>query len=407
VAKDLTKAFLDNLRPGATRREVFDGHTRGLVFILQPSGATSWAVRYRIAGKNRKLTVGSYPAIDLKTARELARKALAKIAAGGDPAAEKQTANAEAREPALDLIETVVETYVARYAKKQTRERSWKETERLLKREVVSAWRGRSIAAIRRKDVVALLDPISDRAPIVANRVLAALSKMFGWAVERGLIEINPCVGVRRPSKETSRERTLDDDEIRSLWAATSAIDYPFGPLVRMLVLTGARLREAGEARCSEVDLAAKTWTIPRERAKNDVEHQIPLSPQLVAILESLPRFEGYDFVFTLDGRRPFSGYTREKRRLDAQMTPATPFVLHDLRRSFASGLAGLGVAPHVIEAALNHRSGTVSGIARIYNRFDYAGEKRAALERWAAHVEALASGVAAENVVVFSKAKG
>ena len=404
-ARVLTQAFLDAIRPTDKREEYPDLKQPGLRLIVQTSDARSWALRYRFGGRSAKLTLGGYPSLGLATARNKAAKAAASLADDVDPGALKKAAKAVS-EPKLDLIENVVESFIKRYAQRQTRENTWRETERLLTREVVSQWRGRSIAAIRRRDVVSLLDPIADRAPIVANRTFSALRKMFGWAVERGLIETSPCVGVRPPSKETSRERTLDDAEIAALWQATAEIAYPFGPLVRMLLLTGARLREAGEARWPEVDLEAKTWTIPRERSKNDVASEVPLSPQMLAILESLPHFEGCDFIFTIDARRPIGGFHRGKRRLDALMAPATPFTLHDLRRTCASGMAGLGIAPHIVEAVLNHKSGTIKGVAAVYNRYSYATEKRAALERWADHIERLVTGAEASNVVELAAAR-
>ena len=403
-ARVLTQAFLDAIRPTDKREEYPDLKQPGLRLIVQTSGARSWALRYRFGGKSAKLTLGGY-SIGLAIARNKAARAAASLADDVDPGALKKAAKAVS-EPKLHLVENVVESFIKRYAQRQTRENTWRETERLLTREVVSQWRGRSIAAIRRRDVVSLLDPIADRAPIVANRTFAALRKLCAWCVERGILDINPCVGVRPPSKEVSRERTLDDAEIAALWQATAGIAYPFGPLVRMLLLTGSRLSEASEAQWSEVDLEAVTWTIPRARSKNGVASEVPLSPQMLAILESLPRFDGCDFLFTIDARRPVAAFTRGKRRLDALMTPATPFVLHDLRRSCASGMAGLGIAPHVIEAVLNHRSGTVSGIARVYNRFDYRGEKRAALQRWANHIEGLVSGVPESNVVELAAAR-
>jgi integrase len=410
MAKILTQAALDALKPADRRREIPDAKASGLHFVLQPSGAASWAYRYRYASKTKKLTLGSYPLLGLAAARNRTAKARASLADGVDPAGAKRAAKAAARGAVTadpDLFETIVDSFIERYAKKQTRERTWRETERLLKREVVPAWRGRLIDAIRRPHVVALLDPISDRAPVVANRTLRALHKLFAWTIERGLIETNPCAGVRPPSKETSRERTLDDGELRALWTASEGLGYPTAPLVRMLLLTGARLREVSEMGWSEVDLSARVWTLPRERAKNGVEHQIPLAPQALAILESLPHFERCDYVFTVNARAPAVGFHRWKKQLDALMAaklPAlAPWVLHDLRRSCASHMAGLGVAPHIVEAVLNHRSGTVSGIARVYNRFNYAGEKRVALELWAAHVERIATGAEVENVLEFA----
>jgi integrase len=415
LAKVLTQVALDALKPSDKRREIPDGKVSGLQFVLQPSGAASWAFRFRWASKTAKATFGSYPLLGLSAARDLGRKAAADLANGVDPRAKKQAAKAEAREPALDLIENVVETYVVRYARKQTRERSWRETKRHLEREVVEEWRGRRLSSIRRAEVHKLLDKIVDRgAPIVANRVLSAFRRMCNWSLERGLIEVSPCVGIRAPSAESARDRILSDDELLALWRATEAGVYPFAPAIRMLVLTGARLREVGAARWSEIDLAARTWTLPAARTKNGREHQIPLSPTAVAILESLPRFERCDYLFTINAKAPVNDFTNAKKRLDAAMltelrkergdgAELTPFVIHDIRRSVATGLAKLGVDLHVIERCLNHVSGTFGGIVSVYQKHKFEDGMRRAFDAWGAHVERIATGAEAENVIEFA----
>jgi integrase len=426
MAKDLTVKALECLKPGAVRREVPDGHTRGLFYVLQPTGAASWAYRYRFAGRPKKLTIGAYPALDIRAARELASEAAKAVARGDDPAATKQAAKIATREAsneARDLVESVTESFLARYAQKQTKEKSWRETERLLNKEVVGAWRGRRLAAIGRADVHDLLDKIVDRgAPIVANRTLAALRRMCGWAVERGIIDASPCEKVKAPAGEKSRDRVLSDDELRLSWGAFEKIGWPFGPLAKLLVITGARLREVAEMRWSEIDRAAKTWTIPKERAKNGVAHEIPLSAPALAILESIPRVDGgkgaTGFVFTTTGRTAVSGFSRAKEQFDAaivesmrkaaiargddpaKITALENWTMHDLRRTAASGMAGLGIAPHVVEAVLNHRSGTIKGVAAVYNRYSYSAEKRAALEAWARALNAIVTGKPAGNVV-------
>jgi integrase len=417
MAKDLTVKALENLRPGPARREVPDGHTRGLFYVLQPSGSASWAYRYRFAGKTKKLTLGPYPALDLKASRQKAIEAAQTLARGDDPAAAKQVAKIAVRassEPERDLVETVAETFVQRYAKKKTREKTWAETERLLNREVVQPWRGRRLSAIKRADVHELLDRIVDRAPIVANRTLAVLRRMCAWAVERGLIESSPCEKVRAPAAETSRDRTLDNDEIRAAWAAFEGVGWPFGPLAQLLLLTGQRLREVGEARWQEIDFAAKTWTIPKERAKNGVAHEIPLSAAALRILEALPRIEAgrrpAAFIFTANGHSAVSGFSRAKVAFDKAIVvtgeaPMAPWTMHDLRRTVASGMAGLGIAPHVVEAVLNHKGGSIKGVAAIYNRYNYGAEKRTALEAWGRYVDGLVSG-APGNVVELAKAR-
>jgi len=411
MAKALTVRTLETMKPGATRREIADGYIAGLFFILQPSGRASWAVRYRVARQTRKLTLGPYPAIDLKSARELARIALVKVAGGEDPAAEKKARNA-ARLPAdRDLIEKVVPNFIERYAKACTREASWRETERILNREVVGIWKGRHLSEIKRADVHELLDGIVDRgAAIMANRTLAALRRMCAWAVERGIIDASPCDSVKAPAAERSRDRVLTDDELRAVWKACDLDGWPFGPLFQLLILTGQRLGEVAGMRWSEVDLEARLWRLPKERTKNGIEHLVPLPDAATGILASLPRIKSKDgFVFTTSGLVPVAGFDRAKNRVDAYIgealaadgrEPPAHWTLHDCRRTVASGLARLGVGLPTIEKVLNHQSGSFRGVVGVYQRHDFAAEKCTALQAWARHVQVIISGEPARNVV-------
>jgi integrase len=414
MAKALTIRALETMKPSAARREIPDGYIAGLFFIVQPSGKASWAVRYRVARQTRKLTIGAYPGIDLKAARELARTALVKVAGGEDPAAEKIAARTAARRPAdRDLVEKVVPNFIERYSKANTRESSWRETERILGKEIAGPWKGRRLSEITRGDVHELLDGIVDRgSPIAANRTLAALRRMCSWAVGRDIIPKSPCEGVKAPAAERSRDRVLSDDELRAAWKACDMIAWPFGPLFQLLILTGQRRDEVAEMRWSEIDLDARTWTLPKERVKNNVEHVVPLSDAAVAILASLPRIKGKsDFVFTTTGDAPVAGFSRAKERVDAYFAEArgkaadgreTParWTLHDLRRTFASGCAKLGIGLAVIEKILNHTSGSFRGVAGVYQRHSFADEKRAALEAWGRFVETTVAGKSKVNVV-------
>jgi integrase len=200
----------------------------------------------------------------------------------------------------------------------------------------------------------------------------------------------------------------LTDDELRAVWTAAEAIGWPFGRIVQGLILTGQRRDEVGEARWGEIDLAGRLWVLPRERAKNDAAHAVPLSPAAVALLEGCPRVKGRaGFVFSLNGERPFSGWSKAKERLDtlalaelrkrAEKRGGNPeeialpsWRLHDLRRTVASGMARLGVNLPVIEKVLNHTSGSFGGVVGVYQRHSFAEEKRAALEAWGGFVERL-----------------
>jgi integrase len=385
----LTIKNVEAMRPDTDRREVSDGHMPGLYLVIQPSGARSWAVRYRHHGQSRKHTLGSYPAIGLKAARELGAKALRAVAEGRDPGREKTLARAT--EP--DSVDDVTARFLELHCRRLTRPKTARETERLLRSHVLSRWRGRPISSITRRDVLAVLDRIVEAGtPIEANRVLAAVRKLFNWAISRDIIASSPCVGVQRPAKEISRDRVLSDDEARALWTACDDVRAPRDALIKLLLLTGQRRREVTGMRWSEIDVETKTWTLPPERTKNGQRHEVPLSPQALALITARPRIVGADLVFTTNGTSPTGGMSRVKRTLDASMKPTTPWRLHDLRRTVASGMAKLGINLAVIEKVLNHTGGTFAGVAGVYQRYTFADEKRKALDAWADFITDLAS---------------
>jgi len=387
----LTVKTVEAMRPGADRREIPDGHMPGLYLIVQPSGARSWAVRYRHHGQSRKHTLGSYPAIDLKAARALAGKALRAVAEGRDPGREKFLA----RTAKADSVDHVVEEFLERHVRRSNRPRTVQGTERLLRQHVLPHWRGRLMHEITRRDVLDILDRVVDGgAPIAANRVHAAVRKFFNWAVARDILAASPCAGVKPPTAERARDRVLSDVELRFVWQATDKLSGTFGPLVKLLALTGQRRDEVARMRWDELDLDARLWTLPAERTKNSKPHEIPLSNAALAALQNVPNIAGSPFVFaTNGGASPVSGYSDGKRRLDALLPADMPaWRLHDLRRTCASGLARLGINLPVIEKVLNHSSGSFAGIVGVYQKHSFADEKRQALEAWGRHVDSLVS---------------
>ncbi|WP_082557881.1 site-specific integrase [Methylobacterium sp. Leaf361] len=401
----LTLKSVEAARPDPSkRRELPDGALPGLYLVVQPGGGKSWAVRYRANGKPKKLTIGPYPRVPLTEAREAARAALRAVAEGRDPAGEKRAAKAEPSAAESTRFGAVAADYIERYAK--PRNRSWRETESFLTRtlDATDRWQDRDIRTIGRKDVLYALDAVVARgATIHANRLFAALRRFFAWSVERGILEVSPMLGLKPPSPEVSRDRVLTDSEVVAAWKAAEQIGYPFGPVAQLLILTGQRRSEVLEAEWREFDLDAATWTIPRTRAKNDRAHVVPLAPNAVEILRGLPRVgQRPRLLFTTTGTTAFSGVSKATERLQAlaaatlpDVDETAPWRLHDLRRTFASGCARLGVPVHVVEKALNHTSGTHSGIVGVYQRHDYGEERRRAMELWAAHLDGLISGSA------------
>jgi integrase len=379
----LTVRSVEAVTPTKDRREIPDGYLRGLYFIVQPSGAKSWAVRYRHDGRPRKYTIGSYPAFDLKAAREAGSKALRDAAEGRDPASleKKRTA---------DSVDAAVEQFIERHVKRNYRPKPMKEAERLLRLHAVKPWGSRKITEIKRTDVRRVLEGIvADGAPIAANRVHSIVRKFFNWCLEQEIIEVSPCAGLKPPAgKEGSRDRVLSDDELRRAWQAAAKLGPPFGAMVQLLILTGQRRGEVAGMRWAELGFENRLWTLPRERVKNDRRHEVPLSPQAMAVLEGLPRISDR-FVFSLNAESPVNGFGKNKGRLD-DLSGVADWVLHDLRRTVARGMARLGISLSVIEKVLNHVSGSFAGIVGVYQRHEFAEEKRAALEKWAEHVERL-----------------
>ena len=417
----LTDLQIKKLALPEQRREISDGKIAGLFLVVQPSGAKSWAVRYRVAGTPKKLTIGPYPAIDLATARKRAQEAMGEVAGGNDPAAQKKAVRAArvAEQSAGDRVETVVDLFVKKHLAKKSKPSWAKEGERLLRVEIVPTLGKRRLGEITRADVRRRLEEIADRgAPITANRTLAVFRKLCNWALTQELIGASPCASLEAPSPERSRERVLDDDEIRLVWRAFERVGWPFGFMGKLLLLTGARRDEVAGMRWSEVDFAARVWRIPKERTKNKRPHEIPLIDAAAAILKDLPRIgDGKEgFVFTTTGATAISGFSNAKAAIDAAFAAAAReqaatgarerWTFHDLRRTVATNLQRLGVKLEVTEAVLNHVSGSRAGIVGVYQRHEYAPEKRAALEAWGRYLDALISGAPAGNVVELAKAR-
>jgi integrase len=418
----LTVKEVQKLKPKAKPYEVLDGD--GLYITVRPSGTMAFNLRYRFGGAPRNLTIGPV-ALGLAEGRRLAAEARGAIARGDDPCALKNERKAAAaaaeiarKAPAADSVAAVAERFVAKHVLPKTRPASRKETMRLLRAEILPRLGDRRLGEISRADIRQLVENIAERAPIVANRTLGLLRQLYNWAKGQDIVGASPCDGLKPPAAEKSRDRVLTDDEIRLFWKACEVVGWPFGPLARLLLLTGQRRDEVGAAVWSEIDLATATWSLAGERVKNDREHMIPLSAPALRLLEALPRIDGErGFVFTTSGVAPVDGFSRAKSRIDAAMLefarrddPAAKvpphWQFHDLRRTAASGMAALKVQPHVIEAVLNHRSGAIKGVAATYNRYAYADEKRAALEAWGRRVELLATGEAPSNVVTLRTAR-
>lgn len=421
---------LANRRP-ELKREIADGGQPGLYLVVGPR-TLGWLIRYRAPGtrQNVKLALGDYgqgrPAIGLHDARKLAQAKLKAVSEGRDP-----REGGEATKRRHLTVDEAFADFIERYAKTRNRQSTVREAEAFIRREIRPRWSGRRIQSVTRQDIVELVDGIADPKrgadgeivspgrPHSAVRVRALLSKSFSWFAAKSIVAENPFRDIEVPTSAVARDRVLSDDEIRWLWAASIKVGWPFGDLVRLLLLTGQRRDEVAAARRDEFQLdgADPSWSIPPERTKNGRRQNLPLVPQVVEILRAVPQVfddvgKESPLLLSTNGRTPISGYSRAKTKIDEAMlsiardltggivTTTEPWTLHDLRRTAASGMAGLGVAVHVVEAVLNHKAGVISGVAQVYIRHDFQAEKRAALGAWSNRVAWLLDENPRENVV-------
>jgi integrase len=409
--KRLTDQFVERVSsPSRGRVEYFDAAFPALSLRVSEHGHKSWSLFYRVNGnpKLRRYKLGIYPHIKPAKARLLAIEVLDQVRSGIDPGALRKQARQDVA-PDIGSIDGLVRDYLRQHIEANCSAGTYRNAKRMLEVDVLKPWRGRSLSSISKRDVIALVDSIAERAPVHANRVLSRIGAMFNWAVDKDRIPVSPSNGVKPPSKEKSRDRWLDGQEIVWFWQACEQIGYPFGPLFQTLLLTAQRLTETASMEWSELDLEAKLWVIPRHKAKSDRAHEVQLSDPVVALLRAQPKLGRY--VFTGKTGRHVTGFTYGKSLLDAAMAEAAagakiePFIVHDLRRSAASHMVKLGIAPQVVDKILAHSAGIIRGVSAIYIRHEFADERRAALATWASYVTGLLSP-APRNVVPLHERK-
>jgi integrase len=389
----LTKGTIDALPILSSDKIYWDAASPGFGVKVTPKGRKVFIVLYRTGGagsKLRKYTIGPYGQVTLHQARVAAQKVFASKLDGRDPAAEKREAK---RRAVADLVEDLLENFITQ---RLSQNRSAAETSRLLRREVGKPWAGRSIHTIGKRDVVDVVSAIVQRgAPAAANKTLKSLKTFLRWCVGQAILDRSPAEGVPLPTKELARDRVLSDTELTRVILAAREIGGPYGAIVELLALTGQRREEVACLHWQELDLAQGIWTIPKARTKNSKAHIVHLSRQALIVLRRADQ-KG-PLAFTLLGTKPFQDFTNAKRRLD-ELSGVTGWRLHDLRRTCVSGIARLGVAPHVADKILNHQAGTISGVAAVYQRHDFLSERRQALDLWGSHVGAALDDVVREN---------
>ena len=409
-----TDKQLAALKPRKSRYElVEDG---GLAVRVAPGGAKTFALLLRVDGKVKRVTLGRYVApgyeggsthathglerLSLADARLRAAKARKLAAAGKDPAARA----VDQHKAALDAITVrgLVDEYLERHARRNKRPSSKAEDERQAKKDILPAWSDKKARDITRREAIALLDGVVARgSPVAANRLHALLSKMFKFAMERDLITASPMANVRKPGgKETGRKRVLSDGELVEVWQAARTLAKPDEQLLKLLLLTGQRRGEVAGLRWDEIDKAEKLWVLPAARAKANIDHEVPLADAALVLIAEVPRKREDKPLSCLFPQRStdlpiveFKGIKRDldmhiaQERTKAGANPMPHWVLHDLRRTCRTGLSRLHIDSEIAERVLGH---VPAGVRAVYDRHDYRAEKRAALDAWARHVEAL-----------------
>jgi integrase len=383
----LTKRVVDALTPGPAERIAFDRDLPGFGLKITPSGRKIFLFQYRFPpgrmGRTRRVTLGEYgQAITPDQARSTAMRLKGKVANNFDPFEEDRRAHQDAIKKHTEekraterTVAAISAFYIERHVK--PRNRSWAEYERLLKRYILPEIGGLQIDRVRRADVVGLLDEIeAKRSSQTADAVLRVLRAMFNWHAVRDEDFVNPIIrGMTRSSARfTARDRILTDHELRAVWSVLLETPYPFGPLFRMLLLTGQRRDEVASMRWD--DLQGDLWIIPKERYKSARENVTPLTPSVLSLLKEFPRTGPY--VFTTTGSTPVSGFSKAKRALDERSGTAN-WRLHDLRRTARSLMSRAGISRDIAERVLGH---AVAGIVGVYDRHDYLAEKRNVLRK-------------------------
>jgi integrase len=456
----LTPIAVASYKPHKVRREIPDDRATGLFLIVQPTGAKSWAVRLRRPNKkSAKLTLGKVNltneetadkpelggTLTLRQARLLATQIDNQRASGLDVVAERKAEKNRQRDAAVDRAANTFGAALPQFfiqhrtRKWNTRPRRWREDAATLglkyppgtddpavvKPEVIAGsladvWADKPIADIDKYVVDAAIEEASEQSNGRARKMYSALRVFFGKLPLKLRPAINPVFGVDRPGTPASRKRALDKTEIVTFWKACNNIGGAFGPMFKLLLLTGCRERECAGMTCAELG-ENNVWEVPSSRTKNHLEFLVPLPPQALAVINSAPEIKdkaGYVFS-TTGGERPVSGFSKAKAALDKEMAkiagqPIERWRIHDLRRTFSTILnespedGGLGCQPHHVEALLNHVSGSAKGgVAGTYNKAKYLSEKRVALQRWSAHIENLVADRKAKVLPMRKRKKG
>jgi integrase len=361
--------------PAEGQIDIWDQVLPGFGVRVGYGGRKAFIVGTRINGKFRRITLKpAYPHLELAEARSQAKQIIADAQAGIGPDERK-------KRDAKKSFRAVADAFMVAHGNKL---RTRKEVRRKIDIDL-RAWHDLQISDIKREDIQELVREKAATSPIAANRLISQITKIFNWAVKESIIKSSPAVLLDRPGEETERERNLSAEEIRTVWAAFDEIGYPWGPLFKMLLVTGQRRGEVAGMRWSEI--TAEGWLLPGERAKKGKGHLVPLSTLAREIFGGVPEIG--DLVFRSRNDKPLQGWTRAIDRA-RQLSGLKSWHLHDLRRTFATQLRSIGVDRLVVSKLLNHAE---AGVTKVYDRWAADPEKTAAMERWANRLREIISG--------------
>jgi integrase len=415
MRRKLTDRTLVSLKPACdgARYDVMDSDVRGFGVRVNDAGRKTFVLVARYPGSTNptRRTLGEYPTMTLARARAEATRWHVLLREGIDPRIEAERRElAEARRQENSFA-SVAEAYFAHIKRQGLRRAAQAESE--IRREFVSRWGRRPITDITRHDLLEVIEAALKRgASWQAHHIFSYASRLFNWAIDRGTysLESSPTHGMR-PARvigvKKPRTRVLSDTELRAIWNVSKALGYPYGPMIQLLLLTGQRKTEVAEARWSEFDFQRKLWVIPPGRMKMDAPHVVPLTADVIAVLQGLPRFKSGEFLFTTTyGKAPVNGFSKAKARLDKliakDLPDVPPFVFHDLRRTMRTNLSALPIPDMVRELVIAHAR---PGLHKVYDQHAYLDEKRHALELWAARLRSIVEPPPANVVTIKARA--
>ena len=388
---DLNVKKLAALEPAAKRFEVFDENVPGFSVRVTPDGRKTFSIQYRYLGKWRRMTIGTFPTLSLADARDAARDALRSTAMGEDPAAEKK------QKRMAETFGDVAEDYIERYAK--PKKQTWKEDDRILKAYLLPQLKHVKATEVRRADIRAIVEKMAEDTPVQANRTLAVIRKLYNWAIEKDIVENNPCFKISAPGEEQQRDRVLTEDEIKKVWKALNDDGTAVAAALKLRLITAQRGGEVISMAWQEIDLNSKWWTIPGEKSKNGLSHRVWLSAPALQIISALQkererseRLKKSSLVFPnpRDGSRPMRELQKGIQRIRAA-SHVEDFNGHDLRRTAASMMTSTGIPRLVVQKILNH---VETGVTSVYDRHSYDAEKKDALEKWAKRLTRIVSNL-------------